>query len=70
MSRVFGYNHLSVFILPSFKPRVLSLRILAGPAPHGEGPQHAAALAPDLLVAGVTVLVPALTPPDRWVSCL
>lgn len=44
--------------------------VLAGPAPRGGGPQHAVALAPDLLVAGVTALVPALTPPDRDVSCL
>lgn len=38
---------------------------LVGPAPPGDGPQHAAALAPDLLVAGVTALVPAPTLPDR-----
>lgn len=43
---------------------------LAGLAPRGGGPQYAAALAPDLLVAGVTALVPALTPPDRQVFCL
>ena len=39
--------------------------VLSGPAPRGGDPQHAVALAPDLLVAGVTVLVPALTLPDR-----
>lgn len=39
-----------------------------GPVLQGGGPQCAAALAPDLQVAGVTALVPAQTPPDRRVS--
>lgn len=62
------------FFLPSHHKSPLKKKknvcILAGPAPQGGDPQHAAALAPDLLVAGVTALVPAPTPPDRWVPCL
>lgn len=64
----------SLLIFFAFPPQELFKKkkvcIPAGPAPQGGDPQHAAALAPDLLVAGVTALVPAPTPPDRWVPCL
>lgn len=73
---VFCFKPPSLLILFAFPPqepfkkKKKNVCILAGPAPQGGDPQHAAALAPDLLVAGVTALVPAPTPPDRWVPCL
>lgn len=48
----------------------LLIYLFAGPAPQGGDRQHAAALAPDLPVAGVTALVPAPTPLDRRVFIL
>lgn len=48
-----------------FKVWGWALYVLSGPAPQGGDPQHAGALALDLLVAGATALVPAPTPPDR-----
>lgn len=48
----------------------LLIYVFAGPAPQGGDRQHAAALAPDLPVVGVTALVPAPTPLDRWVFVL
>lgn len=61
--------YVSLFFLPT-RVYIFFFCDLVGPAPRGGGPQHAAALAPDLLVAGATALVPALTPPDRRVCCL
>lgn len=39
--------------------------VIKGLAPPEDGPQFVDALVPDLLVAGVIVLVPALTPLDK-----